>query len=67
MAIRTIVSVFVLLARKVEPMASHKGTFHQWYYGPYQNDELNLIWAGWFLWITDWTFEQTKIRITLKG
>ena len=48
-------------------MASHKGTFHQWYYGPYMNDELNLIWAGWFLWITDWTFEQTKIRITVKG
>ena len=53
MATRTIVFVSVLLARKVEPMAKRKTTFHHWYYGRHMNDELNLIWGGWFLWNAD--------------
>jgi hypothetical protein len=34
-------------------MAKRKNTFHHWYYGRHMNDELNLIWGGWFLWNAD--------------
>lgn len=55
-----------MTSRKAE-MKKHIGTFHQWFYGRHVNDELNLIWGGWFLWVTDWHVEEMKRTVNLKG